>query len=278
MLSRKFAVGMSVAGVACVLAYGCGGGDNGNGPGDGGQDGSLDQKADVKKEAAAMDNFVGDDTSGDDSGGTCPSTGYTALNWLPPSMWGQGACTPAQLSSYYADCFMMGGSACDGFVQAMANAACIQCIIPDLGMMMPTAEGPVIAVILPNNTYIPVPNYGGCTAHMDGKTAAGSCGDKIQDDQDCVAEDCSGCMSSGAFTTCEGQAQMGECKKYIDATCDKEIQDGGVAGAACNDIPTILAEWCGGGDGGGGDAGDAGDDGGDSSTDAASEASDAGGG
>jgi hypothetical protein len=246
MSSRKIVAGLCIAGGACFwIAAGCGGSESGAG---------ADAGADHDRVDVGVDHTGGSSSSGGEAGSGCYTTGYTPLVWLPPSSWGQRACTDAQITDYQNACFVKAGPGCDTFVRDPANAACVACVIPDLVMNQPTAYGPVIAVATGPMSYAPIPNFGGCTAHFDGMTAAGGCGNKIEDYEICGDNDCRTCGDQSETLQCFGEAQMGECSKYFDMACESEQLDGGTANI-CGALPNFIGLWCGGGDGGAGDGG-----------------------
>jgi hypothetical protein len=204
----------------------------------------------------------GDDSGGDDSsttdGGMCPITGYMPMKWAPPSPWGQGVCTSAQVTSFVTACLQSSSTqaTCSAYLNEMANQACKGCMISQVGQG--SSYGPLLLFPDPKNPMnaIIVLNLGGCEAHYDMMTAAGSCGNKEEDGLACGTVDCSQCAGDTAFQNCI-QNPPAECNQFASSTCDAEFNDGGAAanclmGSDFTSVFTNLANlWCGGGDGGG---------------------------
>lgn len=261
---KWWAFALSSAFVGTLAAAGCSSSSsNPSNPTDGGSDTGIIHK---DSGPSGDDSSVGDDSGGGTDGGSCPITGYKAMPWAPPSMWGQGACTQTQLGNFVTNCIqgttMANVNACNMMLQDMAAQNCLNCLLSDLSgdtdAALPTSLGPVLVEKDPSNPMyiVLVPNFGGCQAHFDNMSGKGSCGNTEQDANMCIDLDCGSCSSQAAFKGCAMQVAAGECKTYIDASksCDAELQDGGVA-AMCNDATNFIAPWCGGGDGGISDAG-----------------------
>ena len=225
-----------------------------------GEDGSTDAPADTK-----ADNSVHHVCT--------PDLPYTPFPWHPPSSWGQGACTQAQLDSFFADCMTEGGnvvlaapltSACTSFLANPANAACAPCLNTDTDV---DAGGSTLAATYITSTLFPVThvvaNFGGCIAHEDGNSAAGGCGEIITDNTFCTTSECKDCddiSTHGPHTQACGTASTNAgapCHAYDAQSCLGEVFDGGVA-STCGptaDFTQWIRAWCGSPDGGAQDGG-----------------------
>jgi hypothetical protein len=170
------------------------------------------------------------------------SAPFTPIPWAPPSAFPQSACTAVQVSAYLA-CYPN----CSAFRSDTTNAACLACIETDVAA---TTHGPVIT-----SGGQPVEiNSGGCEAHYDGDTAAGSCGYQYNNAKDCFYAECNTCTDyanpqpGGPADQCEAAAFAagGQCSSdNVTPTCVSETGDGGVA-ATCGALGTFLPAWCGG--------------------------------
>jgi hypothetical protein len=181
---------------------------------------------------------------GGDSGpvGCYAAAAFTPVSWAPPASFPDPACTSAQIAAYLA-CFPN----CATFRSDPNNAACLGCIETDVAA---AAHGPVIT-----SGGQPVEiNFGGCQAHHDGNTAAGSCGNQENNANDCSSAECSACgdfaspQTGGPTARCQALAfgAGGACSADNAApSCAGELADGGVA-ASCDNLGTFLGPWCGG--------------------------------
>jgi hypothetical protein len=138
-------------------------------------------------------------------------------------------------------------SACSAFRTDPNPAACLGCIETDVSA---AAHGPVLTS---GGQAVEI-NFGGCIAHYDGNAAAGSCGNKYDNANDCLGRECGGCsdftspQTGGPTDQCAAVAfgAGGPCSADLIAqACLNETGDGGVA-APCNDLGTFLPSWCGG--------------------------------
>jgi hypothetical protein len=171
---------------------------------------------------------------------------FTPTPWAPPSAFGQGACSPAQVTAYAA-CANTGD--CSSFRADAANVACLGCIETDVAA---PAHGPAVTSALPDGgVTLAGYNTGGCQAHFDGQTAAGSCGEQANDINDCFYFECASCSDilnpsqTGPTYACYFAAlDLGVCAQHRQTTvCYDETLDGGAA--HCNDFATLLTLWCG---------------------------------
>jgi hypothetical protein len=171
---------------------------------------------------------------------------FTPLGWAPPTPFGQGACSAAQLSAYVA---CANGGDCSAFRADATNAACLACIETDVGAAQ---HGPMLTRAMPDGgREIVEPNSGGCQAHYDGMTDAGSCGNQEADFNDCVYFECGSCSDignpadNGPTYYCYFRAiSVGVCSQHRETSaCYNETLDGG--SASCSDFATFLPLWCG---------------------------------
>jgi hypothetical protein len=181
-----------------------------------------------------------------DAGSCYLGAKFTPLPWAPPTAFAQGACTSSQVSAYLA-CYESGD--CSTFRADPTNASCLTCLETDEGA---SAHGPFVTAAGDGGVSVLEVNYGGCQAHYDGQTSAGSCGEQANNSNDCWNFECSSCsdFSSpaeyGPTYDCYFTAiDVGACTSYRETTqCGDETLDGG-SSIACNDPTTFVAAWCG---------------------------------
>lgn len=190
-------------------------------------------------------------------------TKFAPVAWAPPSPFGQGACTPAQTSSYLS-CLTTSGD-CTAFRGDAANAGCVACLETE---ETATAHGPVVVQTASGQVAIAELNYGGCQAHFDGHPGSGSCGNQANDSTDCVNFECGSCSDfddpseGGPTYNCYYTAiETGACTAFRETTdCAYEVNDGGPA-VPCTNPTAFIPLWCGGGDAAIPDGGPVGDGG-----------------
>jgi hypothetical protein len=216
--------------------------------------GLMDQGAPTPDGAGPVDSSVTTDsavpadgpetTEGGDSGppGCYAAAPFTPYPWSLPASFPNPACTSAQIAGYLA-CFPN----CASFRSDPNNAACLGCIETDVSA---PAHGPVLTS---GGQPVEV-NFGGCQAHYDGKTSAGSCGNQENNANDCASAECSACsdfaspQTGGPTAQCEAVAfgASGACSAdQVMSSCPGEVGDGGVA-SSCDNLDTFLGSWCGG--------------------------------
>ena len=205
-----------------------------------------------------VDTFVIEDTSTPDDvdipdvftedspPATCASdTPFTAFPWAPPTPLHQNACSSAELTAYLN---ALQSSTGTGTVTS-GNARCDACLQTDEGA---SAHGPILTV-----TGQPAElNFGGCVADIDGQKGAGSCGNALNNENDCVDQECAMCSDFNSMTqpmtqACEQAvfAQGGPCagpSNTPNAACNDEVELMGDGGAAvCEDFMSLFTLWCG---------------------------------
>ncbi len=252
-MSLKKIIGLvSVAALGGVSIYGmgCSSSSPAGNPG-GGTDAGKDTG--TKPDSSVADTGGGDTSPGDDSGGdagmTCSaSKPFTPIKWAPPTPFGQGACTAAEIMAWTtsSNANTMTGIGMSG------NAACDACIMtPDTA----AAHGPVVTGTQGGMTFFEEANFGGCIADVDGQKAAGSCGNTVNTQQDCLVLECGGCSDfmtsnfmTGPTADCAtmvfGMGGLCAGQGISSMACLTEVQ--GSADKECLTFSTLLAAWCGG--------------------------------
>jgi hypothetical protein len=188
-----------------------------------------------------IDSAMPPSDAGDSGLGCYANAPFTPVPWSPPSTFPDPVCNSAQIAAYLA-CFPN----CATFRADANNASCLACIETDVGA---AAHGPIIT-----NGGQPIEvNFGGCVAHYDGHTTAGSCGYLENNANDCDRAECATCsdfanpQAGGATDQCVAAAfgVGGRCSAdQVTQMCTNELADGGVA-APCGDLNTFLGAWCG---------------------------------
>jgi hypothetical protein len=182
----------------------------------------------------------------------CPTNQpFTPTAWAPPTALHQNLCTAALISAYIASLgtpngpFTSGNAACDGCLQTDVNAS---------------KHGPIVTELVGTTEYPLEINVGGCVADGDGNTAAGSCGNILDNQLACTQQECDECSdfsTDGPMTlACEQSvsAAGGMCSGPTivpSASCSAELTgDGGTSQCAINPtsvtaITPFLTLWCG---------------------------------
>jgi hypothetical protein len=178
--------------------------------------------------------------------GCNPQQPFTPRPWAPPTAFGQGACSVAQTQAYLA-CTSAGS--CAAFRADTTNAACLACIETDVGA---SAHGPFVTQTQNATVSVIETNFGGCQAHYDGQTAAGCCGNQVNDDTDCYYAACGACSDFSnpaqfgpTYDCYYTSMDEGVCSSHrVTNACYFEQLDGGPA-SACTDPNLFLPLWCG---------------------------------
>ncbi len=141
---------------------------------------------------------------------------WWAPRWVPPAQPTPGACTVAQIEEHYAACDGSGASkeACEN-LKVPANKICLQCLLSE------SWDVPYAAVIFDRHEQFSQANQPGCIALVDGDTSATGCGAKRQLALSCIeascARTCSINRSRMAWETCQQEASLTQCQKYVEA-------------------------------------------------------------
>ena len=209
-----------------------------------------------KDSGVATDSSTAKDSSAavDSAAGTCPdNTAFTAITWAPPTPLHQGVCTAAQISAWASSQSMTTGLGSSG------NAACDACIVTP---QTAAAHGPAVTVTQGGTTFLAEFNIGGCIADEDGAKGAGSCGNQLNNQGDCLGQECASCSDfnsttpspTGPTALCEQAifSAGGVCASDLIAqgsACATELAlDGGVD-QTCLSVATLqdlFTLWCGG--------------------------------
>jgi len=220
------------------------------------KDSGTKPPADVGSEAASDDtgasSFDADESDAPQPPGCYQATAFTPVPWAPPTPLHQGACTTAELTAYGSSLTM--ALTVSMLTATSGNAACDACLQTDVAA---AAHGPVVTEV---GQPIGV-NVGGCVASIDGNAAAGSCGNTLTNQADCIQQECGMCTTPALATACAQAAfaTSAACSASANvptAACETEAS--GSAYAACvTSSATLFAAWCGGPTDGGapGDAG-----------------------
>jgi len=165
---------------------------------------------------------------------------FTAVTWAAPTALHQNKCTAALITAYQTSLQAGGSTATSG------NAACDACLQTDMGA---AAHGPIITQ---SGSPIEI-NYGGCIADLDGSKAAGSCGNTVNNENDCIDEECSTCSDFSSSTqpitmACvqDAFAAGGPCAGAANeptTACQTELMAS--ADQTCLSVQTLLTAWCG---------------------------------
>ncbi len=179
--------------------------------------------------------------------GTAP---FTPTPWAPPSPFGQGVCSTAQIAAYNT-CSTSASGDCSAFRAASANGGCLACIETNVGAAQ---YGPIVTETVDGGTAVVETNSGGCQAHFDGQTGAMSCGAMVNASNACFAAECSSCSDfasptqGGPSEGCYyGTVLPGEpCGAFLVTTaCANEPLQGGVAAQCGTTLLELLTGWCG---------------------------------
>jgi len=216
------------------------------GAGDGSQDTS---RPDVKfvplKDTGVHDTSVKQDAVvGTDSAPMmCPdNTVFSAIPWSPPSMFLQGACTPAETANYVT-------TLNNSSFATSGSASCDACIQTDYASAL---HGPIITAVI-NGAVTPIEiNYGGCLANLDGSKLAGSCGNVLNNGNDCAYQECGDCSDwgnpqmGGATNACLGVVGNGACSGLeLTTSCHDETLEANVEQLCLGPLQVLLDQWCG---------------------------------
>jgi hypothetical protein len=179
--------------------------------------------------------------------GCYAATPFAPLTWAPPTPFGQGACTAAQIQAYLS-CSNSGS--CASFRGEPSNAGCLACLETDVGA---AAHGPFVTQSGDAGAEVVEVNYGGCQAHFDGQTGDTGCGAQFNANNDCFTQECGACSDfasptqSGPTAGCWSIANaVGACSTHRQTTpCGDELYagDGGVT--QCTNPNVFVASWCG---------------------------------
>ena len=141
---------------------------------------------------------------------------WWAPRWVPPAQPSPGACTVAQIDEHYAACDGPESSiaACQK-LKVPANQTCLQCLISD------PADPQYGAVVFDRHEQFTSVNLPGCIALVDGDTSAKGCGANRQLAFSCIEASCATACSINrsrlAWETCQQEAALTRCRKYVDA-------------------------------------------------------------
>lgn len=179
--------------------------------------------------------------------GCYAGSAFTPLPWAPPTPFGQGACTAAQVQAYVS-CSTGGG--CASFRADPSNAACLGCLETDVAA---AAHGPFVTQTGDAGVAVVEVNYGGCQAHFDGQDGATGCGAQFNANNDCFTQECAACSDfanpsqSGPTGECWAVANdVGTCSADRQTTpCGEELYDPDGAAVSCADPSTFVTLWCG---------------------------------
>jgi hypothetical protein len=183
--------------------------------------------------------FVNDGGNEGSPAKNCTATLPAAFTptWVAPAKT-PGACAPADIDGYYANCLTdpKDPGKCDTWVAA--NTTCANCIEPKNG------AGPVQwhEYMGRKRTYVTF-NIGGCVALEQGATTADSCGAALNGETDCEHAACDACYPTGGtdseFLKCECDA-LGGAFDPSSGAC--KIQAG--VQAQCTTYHNTRAQKC----------------------------------
>jgi hypothetical protein len=137
------------------------------------------------------------------------------------------------------------------------NAACDACIAtPETA----STHGPIVTATQAGTTVAVEANLGGCVAWQDGMMAAGSCGNQLNNNDDCFTQECGDCSDfsqpsqTGPTAMCDSTifGMGGVCAaENITGTssCGEELDLDGGADQTCLSLTTLdelFTLWCGG--------------------------------
>jgi hypothetical protein len=154
------------------------------------------------------------------------TAGFTPT-WKGPTAVHSGACTSAQISSFYDDClsFTSDSATCDGFVKA--NTACTACLQSN------DTDATYGAIIWHSSHAYFTTNIAGCIAAETGDTSPTGCAATYQGIVECKEAACSACLAAkdpAGFSTCESKATG--CGG-LPQTCIAEIRDASDPASTC---------------------------------------------
>jgi hypothetical protein len=134
--------------------------------------------------------------------------GSCVPSYVPPHQ-AKGACTAADVMTFYNNC-ITGGVSCDG--SGLSSAACFNCLASQS-----TSSSWGAVVFYDNNALLAV-NVGGCYALLG---ASAACATATEEQSECEIAACGGaCYSSTSaqWDACIAAADMGECATYVTAS------------------------------------------------------------
>jgi hypothetical protein len=173
------------------------------------------------------------------------NTPFMPFPWEAPTPLRQGKCTPAQTMAYVTTLNSQNGPWTSG------NAACDACLQTDVSA--PT-HGPILTQVMMGKETPVELNFGGCIADIDGMKAAGGCGNLLNNDNDCIDQECGMCpdfmmpSAGGPTEECTQQVNQagGPCAADVpSSTCTAEENGDGGFQACVSSIQEILDLWCG---------------------------------
>jgi hypothetical protein len=176
------------------------------------------------------------------------NTPFTALPWAHPTPLHQGVCTVAQTAAYVDSFYAEAGTITSG------SASCDACIQTDSSA---SALGPIILVPESGQEIPTWVNMGGCVANFDGEPDAGSCGNDLNDYNECIQDECGSCSDfdmptpAGPTAVCESEVlgAGGACaaEAITRPLCIVELANDGGSEQQCTDITLqeLLDLWCG---------------------------------
>ncbi len=151
-------------------------------------------------------------------GGCYANSTFTPLPWAPPTSFGQGACTAAQVQAYVS-CTNAGS--CASFRgDADEHRPRLGRLETDLAA---PAHGPFVTQTGDAGVAIVEVNYGGCQAHFDGQDGATGCGAQFNANNDCFTQECEACSDfanptqSGPTSACWGHRERGRSVLHAPA-------------------------------------------------------------
>lgn len=268
---RRIVISSLVTSIATSVSFasGCSSGSAGTGSSSGGTSEAGGDTRSGSSSGASGSSGGGDATSSSggsgvgDAGGSCtmpastvPSSDITTYMTVVQV---KGACTSAEIASYYAACLGPSDSqqACAAwFANDAGSLGCQNCLIGPLttqgDAQAPTGQG---GVWFWNDINLGA-NLPGCLA-LEGETG---CAQAYTPADECfVLAGCSSCATQSATSTCQQTifGTGGACAAYSGpymTSCAAADGEGGVhtAGGACADDISILSVICGNGSGDGG--------------------------
>jgi hypothetical protein len=158
----------------------------------------------------------------------CPPAPVTSFTpeWKPPVASKSGACTSAQISSFFDACLGPASTPANCTTYTQANGSCASCLQAD-----DTAAqyGPVIWHA---SRLFYTTNIAGCIANVQADGGAAGCGAAYQAVVECKQTACAACMTPqtpdfSRYATCENKAAT-ECGSYITTltnTCGTTLKD-----------------------------------------------------
>lgn len=137
-------------------------------------------------------------------------------SFATPGAFGQGACSAAQMDTFYKVCLAspVGSAECQAFTAA--NAGCARCL-------QSQDTDPVQGAVVwhGGGTYYTV-NLSGCIGRALGDVSSSSCAAAYEAALQCRRATCAACFQTRSpsfqkFVDCQGAASKSVCKSYGDA-------------------------------------------------------------